>query len=171
LFLEIETTPVSENIKRIVDFINAHPKGTRRQLIETLAPTPKQSVIEIPAPVAEGEAPAKPKAPEATPEQTAIIVDLHWLIHQGHVLEFADGKLETAKKPLPRPPKPEKKSAAVKPAAESEVAVVTETVPQAEVAVEPAAETSAPAEVVAETPVVETPVQPETPPTAEGSVA
>ena len=171
LFLEIETTPVSEDIKRIVDFINTHPKGTRRQLIESLAPTPKQTVIEIPAPVAEGEAPAKPKAPEATPEQTAIIVDLHWLVHQGHVLEFADGKLETAKKPLPRPPKPEKKSAAVKPAAEGEVAVATETVPQAEVAVEPAAETFAPAEVVAETPVVETPVQPETPPTAEGSVA
>src|ERR1035437_8029223 len=171
LFLEIETTPVSENIKRIVDFINAHPKGTRRQLIEALAPTPKPTVIEIPAPVAEGEAPAKPKAPEATPEQTAIIVDLHWLIHQGHVLEFADGKLETAKKPLPRPPKPEKKSAAVKPATEGEVAVATETVPQAEVAVEPAAETSAPAEVVAETPVIETPVQPETPTTTEGSVA
>jgi len=154
LFLEIETTPVSENIKRIVDFINAHPKGTRRQLIESLAPTPKQTVIEIPAPVAEGEAPAKPKAPEATPEQTAIIVDLHWLIHQGHVLEFADGKLETAKKPLPRPPKPEKKPAeakvaAEKPAAESEAAVATETAPQAEVAVEPAVEIAVPAEPVA----------------------
>ena len=179
LFLEIETTPVSENIKRIVDFINTHPKGTRRQLIETLAPTPKQAVIEIPAPVAEGEAPAKPKAPEATPEQTAIIVDLHWLVHQGHVLEFADGKLETAKKPLPRPPKPEKKPAeakvaAEKPAAENEAAPATETAPQTEVAVEPAAETSAPAEVVTaapETPVVETPVQPETPTTTEGSVA
>ena len=176
LFLEIETTPVSENIKRIVDFINTHPKGTRRQLIETLAPTPKQAVIEIPAPVAEGEAPAKPKAPEATPEQTAIIVDLHWLVHQGHVLEFADGKLETAKKPLPRPPKPEKKPAeakvaAEKPAAEGEAAVAAETAPQAEAAVEPAAETSAPAKGVTETPVVETPVQPETPPTAEGSVA
>src|ERR1035437_4593025 len=174
LFLEIETTPVSENIKRIVDFINTHPKGTRRQLIETLAPTPKQAVIEIPAPVAEGEAPAKPKAPEATPEQTAIIVDLHWLVHQGHVLEFADGKLETAKKPLPSPPKPEKKPAAVKPVAESEAAVGTEPAPQAEAAIEPAAETSAPTEVVAaapETPVVETPVQPETPPTGEGSVA
>ena len=179
LFLEIETTPVSENIKRIVDFINTHPKGTRRQLIESLAPTPKQTVIEIPAPVAEGEAPAKPKAPEATPEQTAIIVDLHWLVHQGHVLEFADGKLETAKKPLPRPPKPEKKPAeakvaAEKPAAENEAAPATETAPQTEVAVEPAAETSAPAEVVTaapETPVVETPVQPETPTTTEGSVA
>ena len=37
-----------------------------------------------------------------------MIADLHWLIHQGHVIEFANGTLETAKKPAPRPPKPEK---------------------------------------------------------------
>jgi hypothetical protein len=42
-----------------------------------------------------------------TPEQTAVIADLHWLIHQGHVIEFANGRLETARKPKPRPPKPE----------------------------------------------------------------
>src|SRR5207237_2265322 len=46
-----------------------------------------------------------------TPEQTAIIADLHWLVHQGHVIEFANGVLETAKKPAPRPPKPERKVA------------------------------------------------------------
>jgi hypothetical protein len=34
----------------------------------------------------------------------AVLTDLHWLIHQGHVIEFANGTLETAKKPLPRPP-------------------------------------------------------------------
>jgi hypothetical protein len=38
-----------------------------------------------------------------------VISDLHWLIHQGHVIEFADGKLDTAKKPTPKPPKVEKK--------------------------------------------------------------
>ena len=27
-----------------------------------------------------------------------------FLIHQGHVIEFANGMLETAKKPLPKPP-------------------------------------------------------------------
>ena len=51
-------------------------------------------------------APAKPVvpvAPEPTPEQTAVMVDLHWLIHQGAVLEFADGRMETAKKPAPKP--------------------------------------------------------------------
>ncbi len=46
-FLDLETTPVSESIKRIVEFINAHPKCTRRKLIETLAPSPKPTVIEV----------------------------------------------------------------------------------------------------------------------------
>jgi hypothetical protein len=121
-FLDLATTPVSESIKRIVEFINAHPKCTRRKLIETLAPSP--AIIEV--------KPDEQKSAEPTPEQTAIIADLHWLVHQGHVLEFADGKLDTAKKPLPKPPKPEKKKE--KPA--SEVAAATETAPQAEVVAE-----------------------------------
>jgi hypothetical protein len=134
-FLDLETTPVSENIKRIVDFINANARCSRRKLAETLAPAPKvaaapvetpAATTETPAPIAEGEAakpaeakPAEPKADAPTPEQTALIADLHWLIHQGHVLEFADGRLETAKKPLPRPPKPEKKTGETQPAAET----------------------------------------------------
>jgi hypothetical protein len=133
-FLDLATTPVSENIKRIVEFINTHPKCTRRKMIETLAPSPaKPTVIEIKA---EG-APAA-ASDEPTPEQTALIADLHWLVHQGHVLEFADGKLDTAKKPLPKPAKPEKKKE--KPAGEA--AATTETAPQAEVAIESAAENS-----------------------------
>jgi hypothetical protein len=189
-FLDLETTPVSENIKRIIDFINGNAKCTRKKLIEALAPTPK--VVKAPAaetpapvaPVAEGEGasapaptqpakPAEPQAPEATPEQTAVLVDLHWLIHQGAVLEFADGRMETAKKPAPKPVKPEKKAA--KPA-EGETATVTETVPPAEVAAELAAEAPAPTEPVAEAP-VETPAPAEvaasvteaTPPTETAS--
>jgi hypothetical protein len=196
-FLDLETTPVSENIKRIIDFINGNAKCTRKKLIEALAPTPKVAkvpVTEIPvtpaAPVAEGEVasasapaqpakPAEPAAPEATPEQTAVIVDLHWLIHQGAVLEFADGRMETAKKPAPKPVKQEKKPA--KPA-EGEATTATETIAPTEVAAELAtevsapatpvteavAETSAPAEVVA-APVVEAvpaPVVEANPPTA-----
>jgi len=125
-FLDLDATPVSENIKRIVSFINEHPKCTRRKMIETLAPVAKATVLEI-----KPDAAPAPAA-EATPEQTAIIADLHWLAHQGHIIEFADGKLETAKKPLPKPPKPEKK-----PAAEKAEKPVAETAPQAEVSVEP----------------------------------
>jgi hypothetical protein len=136
-FLDLDATPVSENIKRIVSFINEHPKCARRKLIETLAPSP--TTIEV--------KPEEKKSIEPTPEQTAIIADLHWLAHQGHIIEFADGKLETAKKPLPKPVKAEKKPAAEKvekPAAEGEAAA--ETAPQAEVAVEPVAEIPASAE-------------------------
>ena len=148
-FLDLETTPVSENIKRIVGHINAHPKCSRRQLIETLAPTP--AVIKIkPETEAPANAPAEDGTPnvpaaaaEPTAEQNAIIADLHWLVHQGHVIEFADGRLETAKKPAPRPPKPEKKPAEENPAAES--------APQSEATAAPVLEVQTPTEVPAPT--------------------
>jgi hypothetical protein len=110
-YLDLALTPVSEGVKRIVDFINANPKCTRRQLMEALAPAPPPAPLPV-QPVAEGQAPpTPPPAPEPTPEQTAVISDLHWLIHQGHVIEFATGVFETAKKPVPKPPKPEVKPA------------------------------------------------------------
>lgn len=116
-FLDLEAEPVSDNIRQIVQFINEHPKCTRRQLVETIAPSP--------APAASAPEAAAEAAPEAaaapTPEQSAIIGDLHWLIHQGHVIEFANGLMETAKKPAPKPqPTPKKKR--VKPAAEKKPA-------------------------------------------------
>ena len=113
LFLDLEATPVSDGVKRIVQHINSHPKRTRRQLFEALAPAPAPAPIVI-EPTASGSEPVAPAAQttEPTPEQTAVIADLHWLIHQGHVIEFASGILETAKRPIPRPPKPEPKPAA-----------------------------------------------------------
>jgi hypothetical protein len=129
-FLDLENEPVSENVRRIVEFINAHPKCTRRQLIETLAPSPTAPVAQTQAPVAPAEgAPASAEGqpgasavsvsaaePQPTPEQTAVISDLHWLVHQGHVIEFANGTLETAKKPVPRPAKTEKAKKPAEPA-------------------------------------------------------
>src|SRR6266481_3297721 len=118
-FLDMEATPVSEGVKNIVDFINTHPKSNRRRLVETLAPSPPRAPVPV-APETEQtpvEGPATPlPVPGPTPEQTAVIADLHWLIHQGHVIEFANGILETAKKPAPKPPKPEPKPAAETPA-------------------------------------------------------
>lgn len=95
-YLDLESTPVSDGVKKIVEFANANPKCTRRKLIESLSPS--------------GPTTDEQKSNDPTPEQTAIIGDLHWLIHQGHVIEFADGLLETAKKPAVRPPKPEPKA-------------------------------------------------------------
>lgn len=118
-FLDLETTLVSDNVKKIVEFINATPKCNRRKLLDALAPAPPPAPIPV-TPVTDTPAatdstaaasPAPVPTPEPTPEQTAIIADLHWLVHQGHVIEFANGTLETAKKPLPKPVKPEKKPA------------------------------------------------------------
>ncbi|MEY4387284.1 MAG: hypothetical protein RLY20_2567 [Verrucomicrobiota bacterium] len=111
-YLDLETTPVSDGVKKIVEFINSQKKCTRRDLVEALAPTPV-APIPVPPPAAEGAAApapeAKPAPAEPTPEQTAVVSDLHWLVHQGHVIEFATtGLLETAKKPVPKPPKPAK---------------------------------------------------------------
>ena len=70
------------------------------------------------APAADA-APAPEKAP-LSPELQAFASDLHWLIHQGHVIEFATGVMETAKKPIIKPPTPPKAAA---PAANSKAAV------------------------------------------------
>ncbi|HOP98010.1 MAG TPA: hypothetical protein PLH97_02850 [Verrucomicrobiota bacterium] len=176
-FLDLETTPVSAGIRRIVEFINAHPKCTRRQVIEALAPTPVPSnaapapqvesspaepapetgAAAAPAPV---ERPAQEDAP--TPEQTAVIADLHWLIHQGHVIEFANGVMETAKKPAPKPQKQTpaptaEASAETQPGAEQSESSPAAAPPAS--AGEPASETPAPREAtpVAAPDVVSTP--------------
>lgn len=131
-YLDIESGPIREGIRKIVEYIEAHTKCTRKQLLAALAPAPAAPapapapvVAAEPAPASEGQpagegapaaaptpAPAAaPAAPQPTAEQSVVLGDLHWLIHQGHVIEFASGVLETAKKPAPRPepqPKAEK---------------------------------------------------------------
>jgi len=142
-YLDVELTPVSDGIRRIVDFINGHAGCTRRQLMEALAPAPPPApipVAPVEAPAAteatatEGEPPAAAAVPAAsvadappppTPEQTAVTSDLHWLIHQGHVIEFANGRLETAKKPKPKPVRPEKPVGEPEPEPAGEVVVTT----------------------------------------------
>src|SRR4029079_9858861 len=44
-YLDMEATPVSDGVKAIVTFINTHPKSTRRQLLDSLAPTPLPPAI------------------------------------------------------------------------------------------------------------------------------
>lgn len=108
-FLDLEATPVSGGIKRLVLFINEHAGCTRRMLLDGLVPAAaRPAPAAAPAAPGEGEAgaPAPATASEPSAEETTLITDLHWLIHQGHVIEFAHGILETAKKPLPKPPKP-----------------------------------------------------------------
>jgi hypothetical protein len=157
-FLDMTATPVSEGVKRIVDYINANPRRTRRHLIEALAPSPA-----APPPPAAGADPAltpPTESAEPTAEQTVVIADLHWLIHQGHVIEFANGILETAKRPLP---KPEPK----RPAAPAQAAA-----PAAAAAAAAVGEAAAPEPVVeAESAPTEDTPQPEAPIAAEQAAA
>jgi hypothetical protein len=164
-FLDLETTPVSEGVKRIVEFINAHPKCTRRKLFEALAPSPPPAPIPVTPTGSDAPAPA-PVSAEPTPEQAAVNADLHWLIHQGHVIEFANGTMETAKKPLPRPPKPEKKPTESPAEASATVSANEPAITAASVETEHAqatfvaSEAAIPAEVIPEPDVPEPPTEP-----------
>jgi hypothetical protein len=132
-YLDMEATSISDNVRKIVQFIESNPKATRRKLIAEFAPNAAASAAattvapaaEAPAapaaesPAAEGAtAPVEGAAPATTPAQQtvapspeleALVRDLHWLVHQGHVIEFANGQLETAKKPAPKPVREPKK--------------------------------------------------------------
>ena len=117
-YLDLETTPVSEGVRRIVECINAHVKCNRRKLIEVLAPAPALiPVVPVTEQAGSAVVATAPNVNEPTAEQAAMIGDLHWLVHQGHVIEFANGTLETAKRPATKPPKPEPKLAVVAPVA------------------------------------------------------
>jgi hypothetical protein len=175
-YLDLEATPVSEGVKRIVDYINAHPRSNRRKLVEALSPSPPATSVIAVAPAEGQAAPAEGATPATaviesgpTPEQTALVSDLHWLIHQGHVIEFANGTLDTAKKPLPKPPRPEPK-APVQPAAPSATGETKET----EAIVEPPPASATAADVTSASPVEETPpvtVEPTAPAESGGEAA
>src|SRR4051812_40053666 len=64
-YLDMEATPVSEGVKRIVEFINGHPKSNRRQLVESLAPSPAPEPLPV-APVTE-QAPVEGQSAAAAP--------------------------------------------------------------------------------------------------------
>lgn len=182
-FLDLAVTSVSDGVKKIVEFINAHAGCTRKRLIETLAPTPPTAPAAPAAAVAEPAAAPEtgtPPAPtavaaEPTPEQRAIIGDLHWLIHQGHVIEFTDGRMETAKAPKPRPVAPAKPTppaaapaATPGPAAETPVAPTATTTPTEPAPVAAPEPVAPPPAEPAVTPVVPpaNPTEPSTPPAA-----
>ena len=163
-YLDIENSVVSETTKKIIEHINTTLGTNRKRLVETLAPSP--------APVeAAVEGGAAPAPTPLTTEQQAVLNDLHWLIHQGHVIEFASGMLETAKKPAPRPtpaPKAPRKgdkqpAAADATPVEATAAPATETVSADDVAASLAQEAPA-AEAAAEHPTDSSETTPENPP-------
>ena len=115
-YLDLSTQVVSDGVKKIVSYIEANPKTTRKQLIDALAPASPAIAAPVAEPaaaapaVAEGAeaapapaAAAPVSAPVTQPEREAVLTDLHWLLHQGHVVELASGTMELAQKPNARP--------------------------------------------------------------------
>ena len=104
-----ENEILSKEIQRIMDFVRSNPDCTRKKLVESLRPKTESkpaslqsSSAEEPSTIArETEPDSVTAVNQWTPEEKAIITDLHWLIHEGHVIEFSDGKIEITKKPLP----------------------------------------------------------------------
>ena len=117
------TTHLSELLQKIVAFLRTHEGATRKQLAANLAPV----------------------------DETQLASDLHWLIQDGYVVEFHDGKLWALEE---KPSKPAPGAARnAKPAAEKSAPAPTSSEAQPSVASEP----MAPSDVVA-TPAESSPV-------------
>lgn len=128
--LNLEETAVSDSIKKIIELIRGKKSVRRHELLDQLAPLPKQEPV-APAdatqpdaatvtasayPETDGpsETPSVPKAPAPiaviplkSPEEAArdaVVQDLLWLTHEGYVIEFADSRLESVPPPK-NPPK------------------------------------------------------------------
>jgi len=70
---------LSDQIQKIITFLRAHPDSVRKQLADNLQPA----------------------------DAERLLSDLHWLIQEGYVVEFADGRLWTLENKPPAESKPE----------------------------------------------------------------
>ena len=81
------TTHLSELLQKIVAFLRTHEGATRKQLAANLAPV----------------------------DETQLASDLHWLIQDGYVVEFHDGKLWALEEKPSKPASAPVKNAATPP--------------------------------------------------------
>lgn len=120
--LNLEEFAVSDSIRKIIETIRARKSIRRGQLVDLLVPAPAAETV-VPT---ENSPEAAAPAPKPTdPAREAVINDLLWLTHEGYVVEYADGRLESVPPPK-NPPKP--------------VAAAEEVAPVAEAVAEPAPE-------------------------------
>jgi hypothetical protein len=123
--LNLDEVPVSDSIKKILELIREKKSLRRPQLLDLLAPTaapssavpgpgdssPAAAPAVDPDPASPPTAEAVPAAPlapapviSADPAREALVNDLLWLTHEGYVIEYADGRLESVPPPK-HPPK------------------------------------------------------------------
>ena len=133
-YLDREATPIGENFRAILEYLEAHPNQRRDKQWTAL--------LALRTETAETAAPAAPEgsqgtegseaaaavivetAPEAAPDaetmkkrEQALGADLLWLLHQGHVIDFAMGNLQAATRPAPKQPSKKDSAAAATAAA------------------------------------------------------
>jgi hypothetical protein len=63
-------------------------------LLTIIGESPRISKREIAIKILGVTDPESPESPETTARKTQLAADLHYLVHTGHVIEFADGKLD-----------------------------------------------------------------------------
>ena len=98
--LDLATTAVSDSIRKILETIRGKKSLRRSQLLDLLAPATAAPVSPESSPETAGPA----SAPAADPAREAIVNDLLWLTHEGYVVEYADGRLESVAPPKNPPP-------------------------------------------------------------------
>ncbi|MBJ7391405.1 MAG: hypothetical protein JHC85_07570, partial [Chthoniobacterales bacterium] len=127
--LNLEETPVSDSIRKIIETIRGKKSIRRTQLLDLLVPSP---VVAVPPSSAPDVPPAEstPPAP-ADPARDAVINDLLWLTHEGYVIEYADGRLESVPQPKNSPKPAEEKPAATEAVTPADAAPVVITGEQA----------------------------------------
>jgi len=93
-YLDRQATPVAEGVSQILDYVEAHPAVPRAEQWKALVAL---------RPIPEGGTEKE--------RDSAVAADLSWLLHEGHIIDFASRGLEAARKPKPpQQPKAEKKT-------------------------------------------------------------
>ncbi len=83
-FLDRTANPVSESLSGILEYLESHPSVPRAEQWKALT----------------SQRPLSSEGDEAKRE-AAVAADLSWLIHQGHVIDYAKRGLEAARKSSP----------------------------------------------------------------------
>lgn len=89
-YLDRVGSPVAESLAVILDYLESAPSKPRNEQWQDLLALRSQPE-------------------EAAGREAALASDLSWLIHQGHVMDFAKRGLEAARKPQPAREQPKKK--------------------------------------------------------------
>jgi hypothetical protein len=100
-YLDRATTPTSQGVRAILEYLEAHPKQPRDKQWAGLLALRTES--------------ANTEEETLQRREQALGTDLIWLLHQGHAIDFAMGNLQAALRPVAQPQKVSPASAATPP--------------------------------------------------------